>query len=81
MKKTNWVSAFALVSQLGFSMITPILICTLIGVFLDDVTGMEPLWVIIWILLGVGAAFRNLFYMTGKELKKNEKNEHHNDRL
>ena len=73
MKKGTWVRGLSLLTQLGVVMITPILICTFIGVFLDEMTHKGPLFIIIFLLLGVGAAFRNLFYHTGKQAKKIEK--------
>lgn len=75
MKKARWTRSLVLVSQLGISMITPILACTLIGAFLDNKLNTSPWFLIVFILLGVGAAFRNLFYIVGKEIKKGEKDE------
>lgn len=75
MKYSQWTRALMLVSQLGISMITPILLCTFLGVFLDRILAKEPLFTILMIILGVGAAFRNLFYMVGKEIKKGEKDD------
>ena len=73
MKKSAWVRGLSLLTQLGVVMITPILICTFVGVFLDEITQKEPLFTIIFLLLGVGGAFRNLFYHTTKQAKKIEK--------
>ncbi|MGL4798026.1 MAG: AtpZ/AtpI family protein [Cellulosilyticaceae bacterium] len=81
MSKRSWVPALALLNQVGIAMLIPIFMCTFIGIFLDKVTGLEPLFLIIFILLGVGAAFRNLFYIIGKEVKKSEKDHHHHDKL
>lgn len=81
MKKRSWVPALALFNQVGIAMLIPIFMCTFIGIFLDKATGLEPLFLIIFILLGVGAAFRNLFYIIGKEVKKSEKNDDSNDRV
>ncbi len=75
MKNSSWARSLVLISQLGISMIIPILLCTLIGVFLDNKIHSEPWLTIIFILLGVGAAFRNMFYMTSKEMKKGKKDE------
>lgn len=77
MKKATWVRGLSLITQLGVVMITPILICTFIGVFLDGKTHKEPLFTIIFILLGVGSAFRNLLYYTMKQAKKNAKEDSH----
>ncbi len=75
MKKNNWVRCLSLISQVGISMLVPILLCIWFGNFLDTKTGKDPLFTIIFIFLGVGAAFRNLFYTVGREIKKGEKHE------
>ncbi len=74
-KKKSWTSALALLSQLGFAMSVPIFACTFVGIFLDNVTGKSPLFLIIFILLGVGAAFRNMFHIILKESKKGDYHE------
>ncbi|MGL4362113.1 MAG: AtpZ/AtpI family protein [Cellulosilyticaceae bacterium] len=81
MNKKSWVSALALLNQVGIVMAVPIFMCLFIGIFLDRLTGMEPLWLIIFILLGVGAAFRNLYHIMDKEVKKSEKNDNRHDRF
>lgn len=73
MKKKPWLNSLGLVTQLGFAMITPILICTFIGIFLDESTHKTPLFTIIMLLLGTLAAFRNLFYQVTKQIKKNDR--------
>lgn len=73
MKKNTWMRGLSLLSQLGIVMITPILMCTFIGVFLDELTHKGPLFTIVFILLGTGGAFRNLFYHTTRQAKKIEK--------
>lgn len=73
MKKGAWVRGLSLLTQLGVVMITPILMCTFIGVAVDKITYKEPLFTIIFLLLGVGGAFRNLFYHTTRQAKKIEK--------
>lgn len=75
MGKRSWVPALGLLNQVGISMIVPILGCTFIGGLIDEATGHSPLWLMIFILLGVGAAFRNLFYIILKEAKKGRKDE------
>ena len=73
MKKNTWMRGLSLLSQLGIVLITPILMCTFIGVFLDELTHKGPLFTIVFILLGTGGAFRNLFYHTTRQAKKIEK--------
>lgn len=75
MSKRSWVPALGLINQVAISMLVPIFGCVFVGIFLDDLTGKAPLWLVIFILLGVGAAFRNLFYIILKEQKKGEKDE------
>ena len=52
-------TTFALISQLGISMIVPIFLCTLIGVKLDEKYGWAT--TIPLILVGVLAGARNVF--------------------
>lgn len=81
MKNKNFVNGITMISQLGITMITPILICTFIGVHIDEWSHKSPLFTIIFILLGTAAAFRNLFYHTTKQARKNsrDKKEDHNE--
>lgn len=71
--------ALSLISQLGINMITPILICTFIGVYIDEKTNKTPLFTIIFILLGTGGAFRNLFYHTSKQIHKDQNKKKEDD--
>ncbi|WP_010166751.1 AtpZ/AtpI family protein [Candidatus Epulonipiscium viviparus] len=71
--KKGILTAFALVSQLGFTMIIPIFLCFFVGIFLDRITNLSPLFLIISIFLGVGAAFRNMFFIILRETKKGAK--------
>ncbi|MEF9959395.1 MAG: AtpZ/AtpI family protein [Niameybacter sp.] len=75
MKKKGWLRSLALLEQVGLSMAIPIFLCVFLGIFLDNVTNKSPLFLVIFILLGVGSAFRNLFYIVGKEAKRGEKDE------
>lgn len=55
----------ALISQIGISMITPILLGVFIGQLLDKWIGSEIFFSITFIILGVGGAFMNLFKISG----------------
>ncbi|ONI42202.1 ATP synthase subunit [Candidatus Epulonipiscium fishelsonii] len=74
-KRRSWISALSLLSQLGISMAVPIFGCIFVGIFLDGITEKSPLWLIIFILLGVGAAFRNMFHIILHEAKKGDYHE------
>lgn len=56
--------AWSLILQLGISMIVPILICLFIGVWIDRFFDTSPLFLIIFIILGVGAGFRSIYVLT-----------------
>ncbi|OON95128.1 MAG: ATP synthase subunit [Candidatus Epulonipiscioides saccharophilum] len=73
--KKGILTALALVTQLGFMMLVPIFLCFFVGIFLDKITNLSPLFLIISIFLGIGAAFRNMFVIILQEAKKGAK--HH----
>jgi len=54
-----------LISQVGISIITPILLGVFIGQLLDKWIGTKSIFVIIFIILGAGGGFLNLFKITG----------------
>lgn len=71
-KKYGFLANFALVSQIGVMMVVPIVLGVWLGNFLDKKLGTSGLFLIIFILLGVGAAFRNVYLLVYKEFKKKE---------
>ena len=75
-KKTNHdvFKALALITQLGIGMIVPIVLCFFVGRWLDDLmdTGF---FIIIFLVLGILAAYRNLFVYTRPLLKGTKERE------
>ncbi|MCD8158589.1 MAG: AtpZ/AtpI family protein [Clostridiales bacterium] len=57
----DFIKAWAILPQIALIMLTPILLCILFGHFLDGLFGTEVLFLIIFTVLGVGAAFRSLY--------------------
>jgi F0F1-type ATP synthase assembly protein I len=55
-----------LFSQVGLSIAIPIFLCLYLGRYIDIRLGTQPLFLIIFIILGVGAGFRNLYVLTMK---------------
>lgn len=53
--------ALGLITQIGISMVICILGCILIGNFIDKKFDTSPIFLVIFIILGVGAAFRSLY--------------------
>lgn len=60
-QKKNIYTTFALISQLGISMIVPIFLCTYIGIKLDEKFGWST--TIPLIILGVLAGARNVYVL------------------
>lgn len=66
-KKSVW-NTFALISQLGISIIVPILLCTFIGVFLENKFSISitvPL-----IVVGVLAGARNAYVLAKQAINE-----------
>lgn len=67
----NVIKALSMVSQIGITMLVPIVLCFFIGRWLDERFGTKC-FMIIMIILGILAAYRNLFALT-KPLLKGER--------
>lgn len=62
---------FALISQLGISMLVPIFLLLAIGIYIEDKTG---LYVIIpFMILGILTGCRNTYILASKANRKSEK--------
>lgn len=76
MKEKKVIKSIAMISQIGISMLVPIFLCCGVGYWINEQFHQE-LWFLLLMLIGVGAAFRNLFLLTksfyGKEEKEEEK--------
>lgn len=56
-KKKSVIQTFSLISQLGISVIAPILLCTIAGVYLEERFSFP--FTILFIILGVFTGVRN----------------------
>lgn len=78
------LKAFSMVSQVGLTMMTPVLISGFIGLKLDQwfSTGY---WFIIFLIMGVLAAFRSLYFLTrqfySKDLEKEKAEQEYYDSM
>ena len=72
-KKSELIKAIAMINQIGIAMIIPILGCIFIGIFLDNKFDTSPWFLLTFIFIGIGVAFRNLFKMTKSFTKKKDK--------
>jgi len=64
------MKALAMLTQIGISMMVPILLCVWIGKYLDGVFDSGVLFLVIFVFLGVGSSFRTLYMMTVYKYKK-----------
>lgn len=55
----------ALITQVGLSVITPIILGVYMGQFIDKKLGTKGVFSIIFILLGAGGGFMNIFKLAG----------------
>lgn len=72
-KKTGIFKALYLLTQMGVMMALPIIGCIIVGNYLDNQFNSGILFLLIFVFLGVGAAFRNLFVLTRKVQNNKEK--------
>jgi F0F1-type ATP synthase assembly protein I len=59
--KIKIMQGIALITQIGISMIVPIILGIFIGRFLDNLIDTNNIFLFVFIIIGVGAAFLNLF--------------------
>ena len=65
------VRSFMLISHLGMTVMVPIFMCTIIGMFIDNRFGTSTL---VWLLfLGIGAGMRNAYILIKGVLNENVK--------
>lgn len=60
----------AMITQMGIMIVVPILIGLFIGKFIDSKLGTGNLFLLIFILFGVGAGFLNLYKIAMRDYKK-----------
>lgn len=68
MKKNHreLVKALGLVSQLGITMVTPVVLCVAVGIWMDHKFSIHT--TLIWLILGVLAGARSAYLMAKKSV-------------
>lgn len=61
MKKNNLIYYFSLVTQLGLTIISTILVGLFIGIFLDRSLKTNGVFLILFVLMGIIAGFYNVY--------------------
>jgi len=69
-KNLKSVANLALLTQVGISMIVPIFGGVYLGHWLDEKVGTKLIFLLIGVILGVGAAFTNLYKLATKGINK-----------
>ena len=69
--------AFVMIFQVSISMIVPMAMCGALGFYLDQKFGTGFLF-IFFLLLGMLASFRNVYYLTKEFYQKDMEQEHAN---
>lgn len=61
-EKRTIVYMISLITQIGISMIVPILLCTFIGVYINKYVD-KPIIVLVFIMIGCVTSFRNVYVL------------------
>lgn len=72
----NVVRSFVMITQVGLSMLTPIFLCVFLGIYIDKKMHTSY-WFLALLIIGILAAFRNVYVLTKrfyeKDLEKEKK--------
>lgn len=66
-KKNKTLHGITYLSQIGITMVVSVFIGVMIGRFLDNIFGTSPWLLLIFSLLGAGAAIKTLFDMSANK--------------
>lgn len=79
MKNKEIIQTLALITQLGLGMLTPVLLCVLLGLFLQKQFGLD--WMLPLIILGILAGCRSCWKLLKQqnEGESKDKNKSTND--
>lgn len=68
------LKALSLLTQLAMTMVIPIGMGVLVGVFLDQKLGTAPILLLAMTVTGVAAGFRNVYHLTQSFMKSPSEN-------
>lgn len=74
MKDRKVMRSFVMISQIGISMMVPVFLCAVIGRWISRCLHQE-LWLLLFLIIGMGASLRNLFVLTRSFYEKDAKKE------
>ncbi len=64
---TKTLYAFTYISQIGLTIVASILVGVLMGKLLDHLLGTQPIMLLVFSMLGVGASIKSLFDLSGEK--------------
>jgi len=73
--RTELYKSMGFLSSLGINMVVSTLIGLAMGYYLDQWLGTQPWMIIIFLILGIVAGFRNIFILTNRELKRQQESD------
>lgn len=71
--KRQFMRSLGFLSSLGISMVASSFIGLFIGYSLDKWLGTSPWMTLIWLGIGIASGFRNIFILTRRALREQEK--------
>lgn len=74
-KEKKVIRSFAMITQISISMLVPVFLCVWIGTWLNRLLHSEIPFLIL-LILGIGAAFRNVYLLTRSFYMADMKKEH-----
>ncbi len=68
------IKSLGFLSSVGISLVAACMIGLAIGHYLDEWLETTPWMTLVWLGIGIIAGFRNVFILTMRELRRQEKN-------
>jgi ATP synthase protein I len=72
--KRQLIKSLSFLSSIGISMVAASFIGLFIGYYLDKWLGTTPWMTLIWLGVGIASGFRNIFILTRRAMREQEKN-------
>ena len=77
--KRQLMKSLSFLSSVGISMVAASFIGLFIGIYLDKWLDTKPWMTIIWLCFGIASGFRNIFILTRRAMREQEKDEEQQD--